>query len=312
MSTEPIVVSLRGANGAGKSTIARAVMRLYPRSEPIRVPGRANPIGAVFSGGAGRSLFVPGHYGIKNGGIDTISSLDQAYDLIWSHSEAGMDVLYEGKNLSDGVTRIQKFSRQRVLVVVVNHPYEDCVASVRARGHSIKEESIRKTHAAALRHGEKLRRLGYDVRVGGRYESLIACVQAVTGWKTPWIGVDFDHTLRDTSGAPVGKMVERVRRWLSEGREVRIVTSRVNPLDYDDNFVRLAEEFVREWCERHIGVALRVQSHKSAGLSELWDDLAVPIVPDDGEIVTTGRAREVADSDPDDEARWSSGPEVRA
>lgn len=54
--------------------------------------------------------------------------------------------------------------------------------------------------------------------------------------KKGWIGVDLDGTLahydewRGVShvGEPVPLMLERVRRWLGEGREVRILTARVS------------------------------------------------------------------------------------
>lgn len=50
-----------------------------------------------------------------------------------------------------------------------------------------------------------------------------------------WIGVDLDGTLAmydgfkgpEHIGDPVPKMLERVKKWLAEGREVRIFTARV-------------------------------------------------------------------------------------
>jgi hypothetical protein len=50
-----------------------------------------------------------------------------------------------------------------------------------------------------------------------------------------WIGVDFDGTLADYSqgwqgdlvfGGPIRLMVDRVKRWLEEGYEVRVMTAR--------------------------------------------------------------------------------------
>lgn len=48
-----------------------------------------------------------------------------------------------------------------------------------------------------------------------------------------WIGGDLDGTLAESRagqgaciGKPVGAMVHRIRRWLGEGREVRIFTVR--------------------------------------------------------------------------------------
>jgi len=49
-----------------------------------------------------------------------------------------------------------------------------------------------------------------------------------------WIGVDLDGTLAvhmgvwdGSIGPPIYPMVDRVRRWIKEGREVRIITARV-------------------------------------------------------------------------------------
>ena len=53
-----------------------------------------------------------------------------------------------------------------------------------------------------------------------------------------WIGVDLDGTLAEYHGwhddgrigKPILPMVARVKKWLAEGKEVRIVTERVWPL----------------------------------------------------------------------------------
>ena len=49
-----------------------------------------------------------------------------------------------------------------------------------------------------------------------------------------WIGVDLDGTLAEYHGwndgkigEPIQLMVERVKRWLAEGKSVRIMTARV-------------------------------------------------------------------------------------
>ena len=55
-----------------------------------------------------------------------------------------------------------------------------------------------------------------------------------------WIGVDLDGTLAtfdasdpDVVGPPIPAMVQRVKRWLQEGREVRIVTARAARQSFD-------------------------------------------------------------------------------
>lgn len=146
-----MIISLRGTNGSGKSTIVREIMRGYPRSIKIEYPGRRRPRGYLCQTGKVsdlRSLFVPGHYEIANGGVDTLSSLDEAYDLIERHAELGCHVLYEGKNMSDGVGRLLALRRAGypVAVALIDEPVRKCVAAVRSRGHKIKRETIEKLH----------------------------------------------------------------------------------------------------------------------------------------------------------------------
>ena len=99
---------------------------------------------------------------------------------------------------------------------------------------------------------------------------------------TKYIGVDFDGTLAlhesgapiDHVGAPIPRMVERVKKWLADGTEVRIITARVAPT-YEDADEQRA--MIWTWCREHLGVELPVQAHKCGGMSELWDDRAVQV-----------------------------------
>lgn len=146
-----------------------------------------------------------------------------------------------------------------------------------------------------------------------------------------WIGVDLDGTLAeyngwqgiDHIGKPIPKMVNRVKKWLSEGVQVKIFTARlhahgtqligdhsstineINNLRYQYNEsvknkqpdstllerVSSLEKSMRvdiitpiqDWCEEHIGVRLEVTDRKDFGMTELWDDRAVQIIPNTGE-----------------------------
>lgn len=77
-----------------------------------------------------------------------------------------------------------------------------------------------------------------------------------------------------STGEPIPLMVERVKRWLAEGREVRIFTARVAVPEPER---RLARGFIVDWCRIHIGVALEVTNVKDFGMVELWDDRAVSV-----------------------------------
>lgn len=110
-----------------------------------------------------------------------------------------------------------------------------------------------------------------------------------------WIGVDFDGTLAHYegwrgvghTGEPIPQMLARVKRWLAEGQEVRIFTARVS---HDNTQRRMMEahfarQAITEWCELYIGQPLAVTCTKDYRMVELWDDRAVQVIKNTGEIV---------------------------
>jgi hypothetical protein len=103
-----------------------------------------------------------------------------------------------------------------------------------------------------------------------------------------WIAVDLDGTLAhdgqdsgpDRIGPPVPAMLERVKRWLSEGRDVRIFTARVNSGLVSSNST---ERRIRQWCRQHIGRELPITCKKDFGMVELWDDRCVQVIRNTGQ-----------------------------
>jgi hypothetical protein len=106
-----------------------------------------------------------------------------------------------------------------------------------------------------------------------------------------WIGVDLDGTLAiyerwggpDEIGEPVPKMLARVRAWVAEGREVRIMTARAAIADGAIRDVAVAA--IKDWCLEHVGVVLRVTHEKDLAMAELWDDRAVTVEANTGEVI---------------------------
>lgn len=106
-----------------------------------------------------------------------------------------------------------------------------------------------------------------------------------------WIAVDLDGTLAeyhgwkgvDHVGDPIPAMVERVKAWLSEGKEVRIFTARVWG-GGDQRDAEAARAAIYSWCERHIGVRLDVTNVKDWNMVELWDDRAVRVETNTGRV----------------------------
>jgi hypothetical protein len=104
-----------------------------------------------------------------------------------------------------------------------------------------------------------------------------------------WIGVDLDGTLaRDLGdprseaiGDPVPVMLERVKRWLAEGKSVKIFTARAS----------LPSQIpaVKAWLTKHGLPDLEVTNSKDFGMVELWDDRCIPVGHNTGEPVESGR-----------------------
>lgn len=105
-----------------------------------------------------------------------------------------------------------------------------------------------------------------------------------------WIGVDLDGTLAhydewrgpDHIGEPIVPMLNRVKVWIAEGREVRIFTARVSGTPAE----RLAAIGpIARWCLEHLGCTLDVTHEKDYGMVELWDDRAVQVEKNTGRRV---------------------------
>lgn len=119
----------------------------------------------------------------------------------------------------------------------------------------------------------------------------LLAVSQVSGW----IGVDLDGTLArhfgegvDMIGDPVPAMVERVRAWLADGVEVRIMTARVSAspparAPFEDDHQR---QLIGAWCIRQFGRTLRVTCCKDYDMIALYDDRAVAVGMNTGELLS--------------------------
>jgi hypothetical protein len=94
-----------------------------------------------------------------------------------------------------------------------------------------------------------------------------------------WIGVDFDGVLSfydgyrgdDHVGEPIEPMVRQVRKWLAEGRDVRIFTA------------RKPHPAIRKFSMDNFGKILPITNVKDRHMQMLLDDRAVGIRRNEGE-----------------------------
>ena len=103
------------------------------------------------------------------------------------------------------------------------------------------------------------------------------------------IGVDLDKTLAiyegwkgvNHIGAPIKPMVDKVKAELAKGTEVHIVTARANPWKGKSRRNR-AVRAIEKWTKEHVGQKLKVTCEKHPMMTELWDDIARQVVPNEG------------------------------
>ena len=103
---------------------------------------------------------------------------------------------------------------------------------------------------------------------------------------SPWIGVDLDGTLArdlgsarwDEIGSPIEPMLIRVKRWIAEGRTVKIFTARASSPKQV-----LA---IKEWLASCGLPDLEVTNVKDLSMIELWDDRCVQVTTNLGEPIS--------------------------
>ncbi len=99
-----------------------------------------------------------------------------------------------------------------------------------------------------------------------------------------WIGVDFDGTLAEYGGwdgatkcgKPIPKMVARVRRWLRDDKKVKIFTARAD----DEESVKA----IKKWLKENDLPDLEITNLKDQYMVKLWDDKAVAVEKNTGEV----------------------------
>lgn len=101
-----------------------------------------------------------------------------------------------------------------------------------------------------------------------------------------WIGVDLDGTLARSDtlftlnriGDPVPKMLDRVKSMIERGTRVKIFTARAS----DPEQVQL----IKAWLREHEIPNLEVTNVKDYDMIRLYDDRAVQVVANTGDLVT--------------------------
>jgi hypothetical protein len=81
-------------------------------------------------------------------------------------------------------------------------------------------------------------------------------------------------------GEPIPIMARRIRRWLREGKTVKIFTARV--AEKDSRKRQAVVDAIQHWTKEHFGRKLPVTNVKDKNVVKIWDDRAVSVVPNKG------------------------------
>jgi hypothetical protein len=111
-----------------------------------------------------------------------------------------------------------------------------------------------------------------------------------------WIAFDLDRTLAKYDrwrgaghvGEPIMSVLNRLKRYLEEGKECRIFTARVASAHHPAE-VAEARTGIDAWCDKWVGRRLAITAEKDMDMIELWDDRAVAVEPNTGKQLSPSR-----------------------
>lgn len=135
-------------------------------------------------------------------------------------------------------------------------------------------------------HADLLAEVRQEIAEKGGYDS----VMSDDDWlldslnSDGWIGVDLDSTLAyhdewqgiEHIGDPIPAMLNRVIKWIDQGKDVRIFTARADNAE--------AIPYIDAWCKKHLGKVLPVTNVKDMSMIELWDDRAIKVEKNTGQV----------------------------
>lgn len=87
---------------------------------------------------------------------------------------------------------------------------------------------------------------------------------------------DYDPTL---VGPPIPLMLNRVKKWLQRGDEVRIFTARVSSNNPNKD---ICIPYIQQWCLTHLGQVLEITAEKDYLADLIFDDKIIQIIPNSG------------------------------
>ena len=146
----PMLINIRGCNGAGKSTVPMRMQETDPNTFEVTwmSEGKCRVIATVFP----QYQFIAlGHYHAKTGGLDTLKSTQEVKDAVEILWDTKWNILLEGILASTvRQTYIDLFSKKRtfqreIIIFNILPPIETCLQRIQQRngGKSIKDQLVK-------------------------------------------------------------------------------------------------------------------------------------------------------------------------
>jgi len=131
-----MVINISGTNGSGKSTIVRAILRMYSPKPLYGVLGPKQPEAYQLSWKYwAKPVFVLGPYRTPTGGADQIQPFSLIPELIEKYAKRG-HVLFEGVLCSGSFGCVQKAMEvygKESIVAVMDTSLEVCISNTQGR-----------------------------------------------------------------------------------------------------------------------------------------------------------------------------------
>lgn len=161
------VIKMGGCNGSGKTTVARALMKLCNAEDQQMVKRSQHYVGEY----EGVRVVVLGSYAATCGGMDSISDKEDRLALLKKHCRDGSIIFYEGLMTGKTYGAMGQISEQHVkkgkgrwLYAFMDTPFDVCSERVlerrRAAGNDAPfdpERTMRSTFNSCQHLAEKLR-----------------------------------------------------------------------------------------------------------------------------------------------------------
>lgn len=131
-----MLISLRGTNGSGKSTVVRNLFEKCKNPLPIySLLGPKQPEAYQLNGGWGKPLYILGPYLTGTGGCDRIQPYDLIPELIEKYARKG-HVLFEGIIISSvygQVGALMERWKKDAIFLFLDTPLDICLERVEGR-----------------------------------------------------------------------------------------------------------------------------------------------------------------------------------